>query len=213
MSPVYSQVLKRNKEGRRSTFIRIENAFESPISHKSSPLRFSDTLNIMKNPPQDYFVRSQALDQALVDELVFNLSFFATMNKNEKTIIDLIEKLVENQEQLHAIVHFKYHKKKDMSIAEAYGPHFVKRISSIRVVNDKLPPIKWKYPHPTIDTATLQKLQVFSKRLEEYNIQKKREDLKSLEEYLIKNLFGYKVQLRKVASNFGSSGVSEDRTG
>ena len=121
-----------------------------------------------------------------------------TLNKNERTVIDLLTKLCHTDEHLQPIVHFKWHKKKDMLLSEVYGKAFEEKLSAIRVMNEKIPPIRWSQPFPTIDYTTLQKLKLFSQQLDVYNIKRKTAELKTLGDHMTKSLINTRSNKTKL---------------
>ena len=156
---------------------------DSPTLHKGPGSAHFRRLGFStRNLPDNYYEITKPIDENLVKELAYNLSLLVSMNKNEKTTSDVIKKLAKDDRFLLGIVYAKYHR-----IFDYKERRLKKKLQHIRVIQEAMPPIDWKAEYPTVDTITYRKLKFFAEELDQYNIDKKKESVKGLEDFLIKS--------------------------
>ena len=110
------------------------------------------------------------------------------MNLNPKKVLEILQTIAKGDKFIVAIIRYKSRSQNSPDGSnELYSPRFKKRLHSIRICNELVPPIDWKKPYPLISKNVHYRLVQFAMDLDEYNIKKRTEEIKRLEQIMIKD--------------------------
>ena len=153
----------------------------------------------LKKMPEGIYEISKPIDEKLAKELAYNLHTLATTNLNEMTVETIIREMANKDSYVLALLESKSHKIHDYDYDK-----LVRKFCAVRVLNEGIFLLDWKISPPLIDIPTLKKVKLFLDSLDEYNTTKKIENLKALEDTLIKSsastITNRKELLRKIGN-------------